>query len=249
MAFDAATLVRPFTGPVQWGEYCRMEADVDRVLDAMRAAAKTVSVFAASELAGTVRGSLLCDMLAERKVPAFVCTDVATALLDALRADSAVEVVSREGALVGQGGERLYHTWRNKGGGAYLVRSDPRMRRAAARECSPTNTNTLWADVAEKTRPAARDASPANFEAWAMDAHARGLSAVATITTCPEDLRTEEPAAVDTPAQAGAKPSRPHFLKCRGCCSMFMFTAGERAWYEAKKFKRPAHCSVCRAKK
>jgi hypothetical protein len=38
-------------------------------------------------------------------------------------------------------------------------------------------------------------------------------------------------------------------IQCADCPAMFLFTEGERAFYESRGFSRPKRCKLCREKK
>jgi hypothetical protein len=257
---DAALFTVREGDPVRWADLGKLDKTADRVLDAMRSAGKKVTVFAGEQLARTVRGALVCDVLADKGVAVLVATDLAASLKTAGLKDS-VEVVSREAALVNaELGDRLFHAWRFKSDGVFLVRSDPRRRKNVTSAPGDNSKEVAWATWANTNRPvqaelglgqAKLDTSPSeeatDFEGWVRKVYGmKGGAPLANIRDCPEALRVVES---NTPLPRHTDKPRASFITCRACGCAFMFTAEEKAWYEAKKYKRPAHCGVCRKKK
>lgn len=243
---DAALFTVRDETPMRWADLGKLDKTADRVLEAMRSMGKKVTVIAGVQFARTVRGSLVCDVLADKGVTVMVATDLVASLKIAGLKEGDVEVVSREAALVNaELGDRLFHTWRFKHDGMCLVRSDPRRRKNVTAMPGDCSAEVEWSVWAKTNRPTSSEEAT-DFEGWVKNVYDTKKDAhVACIRACPEALRVVDP----TPMPQRADRPRASFITCRACGCAFMFTAQEEAWYEAKNYKRPRHCGVCRKKK
>ena len=232
---DAALFTVREGTPVRWADLGSLDKTADRVLEAMRSAGKKVTVFAGEQLARTVRGALVCDVLADKGVPVLVTTDLVASLKTAgLKEAAAVEVVSREAALVNaELGDRLFHAWRFKSDGVFLVRSDPRRRKNVTSAPGDNSKEVAWATWAITNRPVQVKLGPTSseeatdFEGWVRKVYGMKDGApLANIRDCPEALRVVES---NTPLPRHTDKPRASFITCRACGCAFMFTAEEKA--------------------